>query len=93
MTKDTKDRVTFLLRAIGIVIIAFLFAGEVEDGMGEVTNYADINTAYFAGRMDRFEWNDEVSAMWKEQGGFIAAYLQSIADDGFKNHTEKAFAY
>lgn len=51
------------------------------------TFYADVNTAYFAGRMDELQWDDKQFAGWKEQGSFIAGYLQSIAEDGFKNHT------
>lgn len=57
------------------------------------TFYADVNTAYFAGRMDELKWNEELLSGWKKQGGFIATYLQSIADDGFKNHTEFSFDY
>lgn len=55
--------------------------------------YADVNTAYFAGRMDEVKWDEELLTGWKKQGGFIATYLQSIADDGFKNHTEFSFDY
>ena len=51
------------------------------------TFYADVNTAYFAGRMDELQWDEELYDGWKEQGSFIAAYLQSIAEDGFRNQT------
>ena len=51
------------------------------------TFYADVNTTYFAGRMDELQWDEELFDGWKEQGSFIAVYLQSIAEDGFRNQT------
>ena len=57
------------------------------------TFYADVNTAYFAGRMDELQWDEVQFAGWKEQGSFIASYLQSISEDGFKNHTIYSWNY
>ena len=50
--------------------------------------YADINTSFFAGRMDTVEWDDE---MFKDlQNGSLMSgmFLQTVIDDGMKNHTE-----
>ncbi len=55
--------------------------------------FADVNTAYIAGRMDEADWNEEFYQAWKKDAAFLYAYLQSIADDGFRNYTEYTFSF
>ncbi len=55
--------------------------------------FADVNTAYIAGRMDTADWKEDLYQEWKEKAAFLYAYLQSIADDGFRNHTEYSFTF
>lgn len=55
--------------------------------------YADINTAYFAGRMDTVTWDDVTFENWNAQESFLPTYMQTIAEDGFKNQTEYSFNY
>ncbi len=55
--------------------------------------FADVNTAYIAGCMDEADWNEEFYQAWKKDAAFLYAYLQSIADDGFRNYTEYTFSF
>ena len=57
------------------------------------TFFADVNSAYFSGRMDAVSWNDDAFQDWKQQGTFLYAYLQSILDDGLQNYTQYTFAF
>ncbi len=57
------------------------------------TFFADVNSAYFSGRMDAVSWNDDAFQDWKQQGTFLYAYLQSILDDGLQNHTQYTFTF
>jgi len=55
--------------------------------------FADINTAYVSGRMDKAEWDEELFQKWKEQDIFLPVYMQSIYDDGFRDHTKYSFQF
>ena len=49
--------------------------------------FAEVNTAYFAGRMDTVQWDDALLDAWQARGGFLSLYLSSIADGGFQKQT------
>lgn len=53
--------------------------------------FADINAAYFSGRMDTAEYDTEPLKKWEEQDAFLSLYLQSIAGDAGKDHTTLTF--
>lgn len=55
--------------------------------------FADINTAYFAGRTDTIDQKEELVAEWVQQSSFLSTYLESISDDGFQNHNEYSFYF
>lgn len=55
--------------------------------------FADINTAYFSGRMDRVAWDDTLFQRWQDRPVFLSAYIQSIFDGGFQNHTAYSFSF
>ena len=50
--------------------------------------FAEVNTAYFAGRMDTVQWDDALFDAWQARGVFLSLYLSSIADGGFQKQTE-----
>lgn len=50
--------------------------------------FADVNSAYFAGRGDQIEWEDASYQEIRERSAFLGIYLQSIRDDGFRDHTK-----
>lgn len=54
--------------------------------------YADVNAAYFAGRMDALPWDEELFRQWQQLDSFAALYLQSIRDDMRMDHTWLRFA-
>lgn len=49
--------------------------------------FAEVNTAYFAGRMDTVQWDDALFDAWQARGSFLSLYLSSIADGGFQKQT------
>lgn len=53
--------------------------------------FADINAAYFSGRMDTAEYDTEPLKKWEEQDAFLSLYLQSMAGDAGKDHTTLTF--
>lgn len=55
--------------------------------------FADVNTAYFAGRMDAAAYDTAQLREWKKKNTFLSAYLQSIAGDTGKNHTLFSFDF
>lgn len=57
------------------------------------TFFADVNSAYFSGRMDAVSWDDDAFQRWKQEGTFLYAYLQSILDDGLQNYTQYTFTF
>lgn len=55
------------------------------------TVFADINTAYFAGRGDRIPWDSATCEDIRRHDALLGSYLQSIYDDGFQDHTKSAW--
>lgn len=55
--------------------------------------FAEINAAYFAGRMDRFTPDARMLSLWQQQPAFFARYIDSIAQEGPRNHCELTLAY
>lgn len=53
--------------------------------------FADVNAAYFAGRSDQIAWDDERYREIQKKGAFLGIYLQSIRDDGFRDHTKRVW--
>lgn len=49
--------------------------------------FADVNAAYFAGRADQAEWDNARYREVQQKGVLLGVYLQSIRDDGFRDHT------
>lgn len=43
--------------------------------------FAQVNAAYFAGRLDTLDRDADLWQTWNEQGGFLSVYLQSIRED------------
>lgn len=57
------------------------------------TFFADVNTAYFSGRMDTCRWDADLFRAWQTKQTFLSHYLNSIADDGFRDHTTVSFDF
>lgn len=51
--------------------------------------FTDVNSAYFAGRMDSFSWDDDLYKKISAKDPYLGFYLKSILTDGFQNHTER----
>lgn len=65
--------------------------GELPGADGMAAYFADINAAYFSGRMDTAEYDTEPLKKWEEQDAFLSLYLQSMAGDAGKDHTTLTF--
>ena len=50
--------------------------------------FADVNAAYFAGRMDRCPIDAQLAARWQRQAGFLARYIESIVQEPPQNACE-----
>lgn len=48
--------------------------------------FADINAAYFAGRMDAFVPDTQLLERWRQQPAFLSLYIDSIAEELPRNH-------
>ena len=55
--------------------------------------FADVNTAYFAGRLDTVPWNEALFDTWQTRDSFLSRYLASIADGGFQDQTTIDFSF
>ena len=55
--------------------------------------FAEVNAAYFAGRMDTAPWDDALFDDWQARDGFLSQYLASIQDEGFENQTMCKFSF
>ncbi len=55
--------------------------------------FAEINAAYFAGRMDRFAPDEQLLSRWQQQSAFLALYIDSIVQEEPRNHCEWTLAY
>lgn len=53
--------------------------------------FADINSAYFSGRMDSVEYDTAPLKSWAERDSFLPGYLQSMAADAGKDYTTFSF--
>ena len=67
--------------------------GNVDGEYKLATFFADVNTAYFAGRMDTCRWDADLFHEWHTKQTFLSHYLNSITDDGFRNHTTVSFSF
>lgn len=67
--------------------------GNTDDAQRLAAFFADVNTAYFAGRMDAQVWDTDLFDKWQAENNFLSSYLESIADDGFRNHTTVSFDF
>ncbi|MDE7242630.1 MAG: metallophosphoesterase [Oscillospiraceae bacterium] len=67
-------------------------SGDLPDAGAMARFFADINTAYVSGRMDTVIWEEAVFQNWKDRSALMYAYLQSLFNDGFQNHTETTFS-
>lgn len=47
--------------------------------------FADINAAYFAGRMDAFVPDEQLLARWRQETAFLAQYIDSIVQEPPRN--------
>jgi hypothetical protein len=52
--------------------------------------YAQVNAAYFSGRLDRLQtlWDETLYEQWQQTGAFPGLYLQSIRDEARVDHTQ-----
>ncbi len=55
--------------------------------------FADINSAYFSGRMDSAQYDTEQLKSWEECDAFLSGYLQSMSADAGKNLTTFSFEF
>ena len=53
--------------------------GEQKDAQALADFFAEVNTAYFAGRMDTLAWQEERYRQWQQLEGFLPRYLASMA--------------
>lgn len=65
--------------------------GDSPDAPGMAAYFADVNTAYFSGRMDTVEYDADQLEKWSANGAFLSLYLQSMADDAGKDCTAFSF--
>ncbi|WP_051671615.1 metallophosphoesterase family protein [Oribacterium sp. P6A1] len=59
-----------------------------EPGESACEFFSKVNAAYFSGRRDTIEWDDEAYREITEKSAFVGLYLKSVYDDGFSNDTE-----
>lgn len=55
--------------------------------------FVKINAAYFAGRMDFFTLDEKMLNRWRQQPAFLALYIDSIVQEGPRNHCELILPY
>ena len=87
-----RGRILFLALSICIVLAAAWYGG-AEHAPALAAFFTEVNAAYFAGRMDAVDWDEALFAEWRAQEGFLSNYLETIAGDGFQNHTETTFTF
>ncbi len=54
---------------------------------------ADLNTAYFAGRMDLAERRDDLLRRWRETDAFTVSYIESLLADLGRDFTKVSFTF
>lgn len=55
------------------------------------TFLANVNAAYFSGRLDTIDASSPYANRWQESGAFFGAYIKSILDEPRVNHTKMIF--
>nr|WP_325185423.1 metallophosphoesterase [uncultured Oscillibacter sp.] len=55
--------------------------------------FAEVNTAYFRGRMDALAWDTNLYEAWQNRPSFLSVYLHSIAADPLQDHTTLSFHF
>ena len=77
---------------------AFFRANAFHQGMAagdaDMADYlADLNTAYFSGRMDLAERNDALLRRWRETDAFTISYIESLLEDLGRDFTKVSFSF
>ena len=54
---------------------------------------ADLNTAYFSGRMDLAERSDDLLRRWRETDAFTVSYIESLLEDLGRDFTKVSFTF
>lgn len=55
--------------------------------------FAEVNSAYFRGRMDALAWDTDLYEAWQNRSSFLSVYLRSIAADPLQDHTTLSFHF
>ncbi|MCC8023808.1 MAG: metallophosphoesterase [Clostridium sp.] len=55
--------------------------------------FAEVNSNYFAGRLDQINRENPWISEWKQNQGFAETYLRSILEEEPKDHTKGQFAF
>ena len=76
----------------------FFRANAFHQGMAagdeEMARYlAELNTAYFSGRMDLAERNDVLLRRWRETDAFTISYIESLLEDLGRDFTKVSFSF
>ncbi len=61
------------------------------DPSAMATWLANLNAAYFCGRMDTVDPQSEYAKRWMESGTFFGKYVKSILSEPLRNHTQFTF--
>lgn len=77
---------------------AFFRANAFHQGMAggdeEMAGYlADLNAAYFSGRMDLAERNAALLRRWREADAFTVSYIESLLEDLGRDFTKASFSF
>lgn len=65
---------------------------QMPDAEAMADYFAEVNAAYFSGRMDSAPQNPDLLQKWQETDSFLAAYLQSMTADFGTNFTQYSFS-
>lgn len=63
----------------------------VSDASDMATWLANLNAAYFSGRMDTVDPGSEYAGRWIESGTFFGEYVKSILSEPLRDHTKLTF--
>ena len=66
---------------------------EDEDPEALAEAFAELNAAYFAGRMDQSPISEALVSRWQKQSFFLARYVASLAMEEPRNHCELTIEY
>ena len=77
---------------------AFFRANAFHQGMAagdeDMAKYlADLNTAYFSGRMDLAERDSALLRRWRETDSFTISYIESLLEDLGRDFTKVSFTF